>query len=211
MSDDLYALSEDDVKVLREVVAAWKNGTLNRPLQHSRRSLSVRRDIIFGVPDAAINGTSDALSDPPSGTLNVYEMTSAGATTDSGQDETIYNPSSVARTTGEYVVAVRDYKSGLFMAATGSGGTSHYKHLCRFTLDAALATSDPSALALLTNQYGEGTAHSTGEITVANMLVSGGTYLFEGTSGMAGLAYYTSGAGTTDTNWEILQLYKYCS
>jgi len=207
MADEHYVLSKSDVDVLRQVVAAWRNGTLGRPLQSPHRPLPARTSVIFGVPDASIEGTSDTLSEPHSGTLNVYTLTSTGGTTDSGRDETVFNLSTVARTTGEFVSAVRDDASGQWLMTSGGGGTTYYKHLCRFVLDGAFATSDPSALALLTNQYGEGTAHSTGEITVNNLRTHDeGLYLFAGDSGDAGLAYYDTNAGTSDTSWIILQM-----
>lgn len=206
MADDGYILSADDVAILREVVSAYRRGGLIRPLQATGRTLPPRRDIIFGVAEAAVEGTSDALSDPHAGTLNVYELTTAGGTTDSGQNEEFWNMSSVARTTSEYTVCVRDYKSGLFMSM-GGGGTGGKKPFCRFTLDAELTDATTSVAALLTNQWGEGTAHSTGSITVYNPLDGYTTgCLFEGTSGTAGIAGYDSG-----TAWVILQLFKYCS
>ncbi len=78
------------------------------------------------------------------------------------------------------------------------------KRLVRFTLASALATSDASKSATVTNQYGDGQAHTTGAaaITVYNLETqSSGTYVFEGDSGDAGLAYHDSG-----TNFRILQM-----
>lgn len=197
---DLYALTEKDVATLKELVKAWRHEFLDRPSMKRQSERGQRADVIFGVVDASVAGTSNGLSDPPSGTMNVYNFSSTGGTTDSGLDETVYNLSSVARTTAEYTVAVRDYESGKWLAVAGGG--LGYKKLCRFVLDAALATSDPSGSGLLTNQYGDGTAHSTGAITVGNLLTrTADVYLFEGTSGAAGLAYYTTG-----TAWRILNM-----
>jgi hypothetical protein len=90
------------------------------------------------------------------------------------------------------------------MAVAGSGGTG-YKNLCRFILDAPLTNGTESVAALLTAQYGEGTAHSTGAITVHNMLTSATTtYQFAGSSGHTGLASHDSG-----TNWRIIHLEGY--
>lgn len=202
MADEHYVLSKSDVDVLRQVVAAWRSGTLGRPLQSPHRPLPARTSVIFGVPDASIEGTSDTLSEPHNGTLNVYTLTSTGGTTDSGRDETVFNLSTVARTTGEFVSAVRDDASGQWLMTSGGSGDGHKKRLCRFVLDATLTTSEETGSALLTSQYGEGTAHSTGAITVYNLLTSvAECYLFAGSSGYAGYAYYDSG-----TNWRILQL-----
>ena len=78
------------------------------------------------------------------------------------------------------------------------------KPLVRFTLSAALATSDASKTATITNQFGfgcDGTT-SSGAITVHNLLTaSSGVYVFDGDSGDAGLAMWDSG-----TNYRILQM-----
>lgn len=201
MAEQLYGLSGGDVQTLREIVAAYRAGALGRPTYPGRTPLAERSNVIFGVADAAIAGTSAALADPGSGTLNVYKLSSTGGTTDSGRDETVYNLDTVSRTTDEYTVCVRDYESGKWLTA-GSGSGAGYKKLCRFVLDAALTIGSTSAAALLTNQYGDGTAHSTGAITAHNLLVSATTtYLFAGSSGNAGLAFHDSG-----TNWRIIQM-----
>ncbi len=205
MADDLYGLSKADVDLLRDIVAAYRRGDLGRPMQNSRRTLASRTSVMFGVASTAIAGTTAALTDPGSGTLNVYKFDGTG-TTDTGRDETVYNLDTVSRTTGQFTVCVRDDESGRWMATGGGSGTG-YKQFCRFTLDAELTDSTTSVAALLTNQWGEGTAHSTGTITVYNPLDGYTTgCLFEGTSGTAGLAGYDSG-----TAWVIIQLFKYCS
>lgn len=79
-----------------------------------------------------------------------------------------------------------------------------YKSLVRFTLSSALATSDASKTATITNQYGFGVDNTTasGGITVHNLLTStGGVYVFEGDSGDAGLAMWDQG-----TNYRIIQM-----
>lgn len=82
------------------------------------------------------------------------------------------------------------------------------KRLCRFTLNAALATSDASKAATITNQYGPGKDHASTAITVYNLLSGtvASTYTFEGASGEAGLAEYDSG-----TSWRIIQMFRDCS
>lgn len=204
MAEPLYALNSDDVAVLRQVVQAWRAGDLGRPLQQSRRPLPERCNVVFGKADSGIPALG---TDPGSGTLSLHHFTSTGGTTDSGLDETAYNVSSVARTSDEFTVAVRDYHSGHYMAIAGSGG-SGYKRLVRFILDAAMATSDEYVAALITNQYGDGTAHSTTSSINAYNMDAGGSYgyLFEGSSGWAGLAYHD-----TDRNFRILQLFQVCT
>jgi hypothetical protein len=200
-NDPVYGLSEDDVRLLRAMARDYRAGWLGRPLAKGSRSPAQRSSVIFGVADSGIAGTTGTLTDPGSGTLSIHNFTSTGGTTDSGLDETVYNVSTVTRTTDEFTVCVRDYESGRFLAVAGSGGGAGYKKLCRFVLDAALGTSEASGTGKITHQYGDGTAHSTtGTITVANLAISSG-YLFAGTSGHAGLAYHTSA-----TNWKILQM-----
>jgi hypothetical protein len=185
------------------MVAAWRRGEFRREAGEGLPSLAERPDVLFGVADASIAGTTGTLTKPGSGTLNVYKFTSTGGTSVTTRDETVHNLSTVARTTSEYTVAVRDYQSGRWMAVAGSGAATGNKRLCRFVLDAALSTSAASAAAKIVVQYGDGTAHSTtGTITVGNLLTSGtSVFLFEGTSGAAGLAYWDSG-----TEWRIVQM-----
>jgi len=199
MAEELYALNLADVQTLRELVAAYRRGDLGRPQERGNAVPLVRGDVVFGIADAAI---SAAATTPVSGTLNVYKMSSTGGVSDSGRNETVYNLSSVSRTTDEYTVGVRDYYSGKYLAF-GSGSGAGYKKLCRFVLDAALSTTAASVAGKITNQYGDGTAHSTtGTITLGNLLTkTAGTYTFEGSSGNAGLAYHTSG-----TAWRIVQM-----
>lgn len=78
------------------------------------------------------------------------------------------------------------------------------KLLVRFTLSAALATSDASKSATIASQYGfgcDGTT-SSGGITVHNLLTAtAATYVFSGASGAAGLAMWDSGQ-----NYRIIQM-----
>lgn len=88
-----------------------------------------------------------------------------------------------------------------WISAGASGGG--YKHFCRFTLNAALATTDGSKGATIQTQWGVGTDHPSTSITVNNLLThTSGTYVFEGDSGDAGIAIW-SGSGTT---WYIIQM-----
>lgn len=73
--------------------------------------------------------------------------------------------------------------------------------LVRFTLSATLTTSSASASATITAQYGIGITTASTSITVHNLQVSGGGYLFEGASGAAGLALWAGG-----TNYRIIQM-----
>jgi len=80
-----------------------------------RRPLGGRSDVIFGVVDATVTGTTGAVTDPGSGTLSVYKFTSTGGTSDTGRNETVYNMTAINATTDEWFVCLRDYQSGLFM------------------------------------------------------------------------------------------------
>lgn len=109
---------------------------------------------------------------------------------------TVYNPydNAIPISTKLIFPIVQDRK-GLFWVAT----PIIFKPHCRFTLDAALATSDASKSATITSQWGQGITHPTTSITVENLLTStGGLYLFEGASGAAGRASYKTG-----TTWNI--------
>lgn len=87
-----------------------------------------------------------------------------------------------------------------FMSETQDGGM---KPLCRFTLSAALATSESSKSATMSAQYGKGRSHPSTSITVYNLLShTAGTYVFEGDSGDAGYAYYD----TAEKKWYIIQM-----
>lgn len=86
---------------------------------------------------------------------------------------------------------------GAYRSELDDGGAGEPKRLFRFVLDASLGTTAGTVVGKITDQYGSGTAHSTtGTITLVNLLTSTGGYLFEGTSGAAGLAYYGSSTGS---------------
>ena len=113
---DLYALSESDVSVLRDLVSAYRSGLLGKP-NASRRITEQRQEIIFGVVDATITGTTGAATDPGSGTMSVFNFTSTGGTTDTGDNETVYNMSASSATTDEWQVCIRDFQSSNWMLA----------------------------------------------------------------------------------------------
>lgn len=113
---EAFALSQTDVDTLRELVAAYRAGELGRPMPR-RFDVPGRVNILFGVVDATVTGTTGAVTNPVSGTLSVYKFTSTGGTTDTGRNETVYNVSAVSATTAEWSVAIRDYESGNFILA----------------------------------------------------------------------------------------------
>jgi hypothetical protein len=74
---------------------------------------------------------------------------------------------------------------------------------CRFTLGAALATTDASKSATITNQYGYGRAHTSTSITVYNALThAAGVYEYVGDSGDAGKAFFDPVEG----KWHIFDM-----
>jgi len=114
MPKNIYALSESDAATLREMAAAYRAGELGRPLPKPRRPLP-RCDVIFGVVDSQILGTTGSVTTPGSGTLNVYTFTSTGGTSDTGRNETVYNATATNASTDEYTVCVRDYNTGHYL------------------------------------------------------------------------------------------------
>jgi len=125
--------------------------------------------------------------------------------TDTSQDITVVDPLSqssdlLSGDSGQCIEQLDVDGTRYFVALSAS--TSRAKLFCRFTLDAALATSDASKAATIQTQWGYGTDHST-SITVNNLETStASTYVFEGDSGDAGIAIY-SGSGST---WYIIQM-----
>ena len=93
-------------------------------------------------------------------------------------------------------------KWALIRVGTALPLNSALKQHCRFTLGAALATTDATKSATIQTQYGPGADHASTSITVRNLLThTAGTYVFEGDSGDAGLALYDTG-----TTWNIIQM-----
>lgn len=126
----------------------------------------------------------------PSTTLNAYQPNSVDITA------TVYNLEAVAISSGERFLVVRT-SDGVLWVMNRFGN----QRLVRFTLSAALTTSDATKSATITNQYGPGVAATTTTITVHNLATSGGAYVFSGASGAAGLALWDSG-----TNYRIIQM-----
>lgn len=87
-----------------------------------------------------------------------------------------------------------------FMSAGDDRGL---KPVCKFTLTAALATSDASKSATITDQLGPGRPHLETSITVQNFLThSAGVYQYHGASGNKGKAYYNP----SDKTWHIFDM-----
>lgn len=138
---------------------------------------------------------------PGSGSVSLYRVRADGTLVDLNWTQTCYTLSHEGVGSGEFVPLWRDAWGKLW---TDPSATKSQKYLfCRFTLDAALTTSDSTQDATLDMQWGYGVAHAYGTITVNNLEThTSGTYVFEGDSGDAGIAVY-SGSGTT---WFIIQM-----
>lgn len=201
---DGYYLNEDDVRILRRMADAFRRGENVEQKGEGLPPLPHRPDVIFGVADAPIAGTTGTLTTPGSGTLSVYKFTSTGGTTDTTYNTTVHNMSTVARTTDEFTVAIREFRSGRWMAVAGSGsGSSTYKPLIDFVLDTGLNTTSASATALIVDQFGPGTAHSTtSSVTVLN----GPNDMYFGSSGTYGQAVWN-----TSRQFKIVQLTRTCT
>ena len=141
---------------------------------------------------------------PGSATATLYKFDSGdlAAHEDEGSSDvtkTVYNITETAIPANEFVLCAQDIITGHLIAV--SVDEANKQPLVRFTLNAALTTSDSSKAATITNQYGPGIANST-SITVYNCeTASAGTYIFSADSGDAGLAIWDSG-----TDYRIIQL-----
>jgi hypothetical protein len=82
-------------------------------------------------------------------------------------------------------------------------GDDQLRPVCRFTLNAALATTDASKAATITHQYGTGRLHASTSITVQNFSAAvGGNYEYHGASGASGKAFYDPHTKT----WHIFDM-----
>jgi len=110
--------------------------------------------------------------------------------TDKNQTATILDPSAIWTKAINTAQGIALIVNGSYYAV----GTQFPKPLVRFTLDETLGTSDAAKNATITNQYSPGMDNPGNTISVQNLLTSvGGTYVFEGDSGDAGLAFWDSG------------------
>lgn len=154
-----------------------------------------------------LSGTLTAYSDtaaPPSVDAQIVSYGTTGLSTTSNWTDTelptvkVYNSLGAEFSSGDHVICCK--MDGRFFVVIGL----HYKSLVRFTLDAALTTSDASQTATITDQYGPGLDNTTtsGGIIVHNMETSAaGTYMFEGNLNDAGLAMWDQG-----TDYRIIQI-----
>jgi len=123
MTDKLFALSETDVDALRGILSRYRAGNLGRP-KTDTPGLPPRSNVLFGVPDATITGTTGSATNPANGTLSVYNFTSTGGTSDTGSNVTAYNMRSVDSTTDSYAICTRDYQSGNWMILPSLAGAA---------------------------------------------------------------------------------------
>ena len=149
-----------------------------------------------GSQIAARSGTTVS-----SGTVTVYKQT-GGTINSVSQTVTAFNLSTDAVAANAYVNVAMD-RYGTYWVLVGGAGTSYKKHLCRFTAGGNFGITSASVTGTITAQIGEGDSHTTTTGVTFNNLETGsaGTYVFEGGSGDAGLAYFSSG-----TTWQIIQM-----
>lgn len=197
-----YSLGRPAIRQLRRLVresmfSADPARQTMPPLGTPAHAVYIAKTGASGI--AAASGTT-----PGSGTVTLQQITSGGVLADlkdgSGTSvtETAYNISPMAIAESAYVQLTQELVSGALIVAAGGAR----KLYCRFTLDAALATTDASKAGTIVTQYGPGGSHTTTSITVYNLLThTAGTYVFEGDSGDAGYAFWDSG-----TSWRIMQM-----
>jgi len=78
-----------------------------------------------------------------------------------------------------------------------------YKPVCKFTLTAALATTDASKSATIDEQLGYGRPHLDANITVQNFATkTRGLHQYHGATGNKGKAYYNP----SDKTWHIFDM-----
>lgn len=140
---------------------------------------------------AAMSGTT-----PGSATCTLYKFNSSNVltVTSPAQTLTVFNTSMSAIVGDAFLKIQREILSGKFVA-----DPIYFKLFIRFTLTAALATTDTSETATIADQWGPGMLSpntGSGAITVFNHASQ-----FEGASGASGLAVWDSG-----TSYRIYQM-----
>lgn len=168
-------------------VGSWPGGAaVGAWIAEADGSISAASGSTLGSGTAKILERSTA-------TLSAYQPD--GSTDVTG---TVYNPLEFAIPDGMRFVLVR--------TLDGTAIVTHlfgYKPFIRFSLSAALATSDASKSATIAEQWGPGVANGAGSITVYNPAIStSSTYLFEGDSGDKGVATWRDGNNYTIYNME---------
>lgn len=142
---------------------------------------SIDRAQVSGVCVALVNVT-----DAGHGYASVAASNAVLQSSETGPIQILFKPTG----TGEKICAV------LFMSGGGGDGL----HWIEFELTEALATSDASADAEVVSGYGVGLPDAETAVTVLN-LTEGAAYMFEGASGVHGLAIHKGG-----TDYQIFQL-----
>lgn len=207
----MYGFNNKDVAVrLRDLVLS---GKLNRIARSSVMPAVARKQFnrtYMAMPtseiSAAVGGTAGTDFEVGYGTVKLLRLEVSTKrllqhTPTRWREITVYNPYNIAipSSTTRVIQVIKD-RHGKYWV--GSDPAHLYKQYCRFTLGAALATTDASKSATITDQYGPGWDHSTTSITAYNLLThTAGTYTFSGASGHAGYAFWDTGS-----NWRIDQM-----
>lgn len=112
--------------------------------------------------------------------------------------EKCYNISTSAVSTSDIVIVSQEQMTGRFfiVSGIGGGGLTGYKDVIFTLATTALTTSSSTNNATIHWQFGIGSTSpntGAGAISVNNMPVSGGGYLFEGDVGDYGIAIWDNG------------------
>lgn len=166
------------------------------------RGIAVQPMLQLAKLDSATTGATAGQLTSTTATLYAFSPASSPATlTNTNQSGTymsvtVWNPWDCVLPADTYVILTKLIDGWLITQPLWP------QMLVRFTLDSAMTTSDSSKAATITNQYGLGVQSADTSITVHNMqTASGGVYLFEGSSGAAGLAFWD-----TDDDYIIVQM-----
>ena len=212
MSNEIkYVLSKEDVLLLRRMADEYRKRDprlyINPNEVHQWRASDIYvAKVVETIPARVQDTVSWKVCD-----IYRIQTPSGGGTavlSSMGMQKTVFNltEEDVAADADQYYPVVLT-KNGKWVILTGAGGggTTYFKHLCRFTLMGDLTVAMESQWAIMTHEYGEGTTHigrdsgdtgtatgTTGtDIIVHNFEThEAGTYEFYGDSGDAGLAYY---------------------
>lgn len=203
----LYAFPRDQARVLRGVAGSilLRSGK-NQHFQYGDQLPEIVRTIgIVKTGTTGISVASDAggVRTVGTGVVTAQRVNADGDLEDvldtDGQAVTcaVVNPTLDSQPTEDYLIALQGIWDDKLYVLPADENKINYKPLVRFTLGGALSTSDATASASITAQYGPGVDNST-SITVRNIETSTASqYIFEGASGAAGIA-----------GWDFSQTYQ---
>lgn len=114
MADELFALTADDVSVLRDVVRAYRAGELGRPQQLGRRPLAEAASIYAAV--ASSTGVAAmAAGVAGSATVTVATVSTSGLLAESSHTVKAYNLSTSAVSANANIQIKREALTGRWL------------------------------------------------------------------------------------------------